>query len=171
MQPGREQEPRPAEEPLVIPVVQEELRVERRAVATGKVLVRTGVHLREEVVDLPLASEEVEVQRVAKNEFVEARTPIRQEGDTTIVPVFEEVLVVQKRLLLKEEVHLVRRRREERRPQRFELRSEEVTVERTKEAGEVLPEAGAGAAGGPSSPGAPEVAKAAGRRTGSEASP
>lgn len=127
-------------DPVVIPVVQEELRVETRAVATGKVLVRKTVQVREEVVDLPLATEELEVRRVAINRVVAATSPIRQEGDTTIIPVFEEVLVVEKRLLLKEEVHLVRRRREEHRPQRLEVLSEEVTVERVK-AGEVPTEA------------------------------
>jgi uncharacterized protein (TIGR02271 family) len=123
------------EDPLEIPVVQEELRVEKRAMATGKVVVRKTVQVRDELVDLPLASEELEVRRVPKNEFVARASPVRQEGGTTIVPVFEEVLVVEKRLLLKEEVHLVRRLREQHRPQRVEVRTEEVTVERV-EAGE-----------------------------------
>lgn len=120
------------EEPLIIPIEQEELRVGKRAVVTGKVQVRKTVKVVDELVDLPLAVEEVEVRRVAKGELVAAITPIRQEGDTTIVPVFEEVLVVEKRLLLREEVHLVRRRREEHRPERVEVRSEEVSVERVK---------------------------------------
>lgn len=34
---------------------------------------------------------------------------IRTEGDVTIVPVLEEVLVVEKRLVLKEELHIRRR--------------------------------------------------------------
>lgn len=122
-------------EPLRIPVVQEELRVETRVTATGKVLVRKAVRVEDELVDVPLTDVEVEVRRVPKDELVAETWPIRQEGDTTIVPVFEEVLVVEKRLRLKEEVHVIRRRREQHRPQRVEVRKEEVTVERM-EAGE-----------------------------------
>jgi len=47
-----------------------------------------------------------------------------------IVPVLEEVLVVQKRLMLKEEVHVIRRKVETHQPQHMLLRSEEVIVER-----------------------------------------
>ena len=132
MQPDRSEPGERPPEPPAIPVIQEELLVEKRVVPTGTVLVRKSVQVRDEVVDLPLISEELEVRRVAINRFVAETSPIRQEGDTTIVPVFEEVLVVEKKLLLKEEVHLVRHRREEHRPQRMEVRSEDVTVERVK---------------------------------------
>jgi len=40
---------------------------------------------------------------------VETAPEIRTEGDVTIVPVLEEVLVVEKRLVLKEELHIRRR--------------------------------------------------------------
>jgi stress response protein YsnF len=33
---------------------------------------------------------------------------VRTEGETTIIPVVEEVLVVEKRLVLKEEIHIRR---------------------------------------------------------------
>src|SRR5690606_31687528 len=55
---------------------------------------------------------------------------IRYEGDTMIVPVLEEVLVMQKRLLLEEEVRITRRRSEHRAPQRVMLREEHAEVER-----------------------------------------
>jgi hypothetical protein len=47
--------------------------------------------------------------------------------------VLEEVFVVDKRLLLKEEVRITTRRRETHAPQRVVLRHEEVTVERIQE--------------------------------------
>lgn len=55
-------------------------------------------------------------------------------GDVMIVPLLEEVLVVEKRLMLKEELHISKRRTEVHNPQRVILRSEEVTVERIDEA-------------------------------------
>jgi stress response protein YsnF len=62
---------------------------------------------------------------------VDEPVPTRTEGETTIIPVMEEVLVVEKRLRLKEELHVTRRRTEHRDPQRVTLRSERVEVERT----------------------------------------
>ena len=47
-----------------------------------------------------------------------------------IIPVLEEVLVIQKRTVLKEELHVTRLRREvHHEPQHVVLRAEEVTVE------------------------------------------
>jgi hypothetical protein len=62
--------------------------------------------------------------------FVEAAEEPRIEGDVTVVPVYEERLVVEKRLFLLEEVHLrrVERAREVEVP--VELRRQEAVVER-----------------------------------------
>jgi uncharacterized protein (TIGR02271 family) len=82
------------------------------------------------VVDLPLEKEEVEVERVAVGRVVETAPEIRREGDTLIVPLVEEVLVVEKRLVLREEVRVTTRRSQTRQPQRVMLRSEEAEIER-----------------------------------------
>jgi uncharacterized protein (TIGR02271 family) len=83
----------------------------------------------EEFVDEPLLEEEVEVERVAINRIVDGPLPVRYEGDTMIVPLLEEVLVVEKRLVLKEELRITKRQHKTRKPQRVTLRSEEVRVE------------------------------------------
>jgi stress response protein YsnF len=44
--------------------------------------------------------------------MVETAPEIRTESDVTILPVVEEVLVVEKRLVLKEELHIRRRVRQ-----------------------------------------------------------
>ncbi len=116
--------------PVVIPVVEEEFQVEKRKVEAGGVRVTKTVREREEVIDEPLVKEEVQVKRVPVNRVVDGRVEIRQEGETMIVPVLEEVLVVEKRLVLKEEWHITRRRVEAHSPQRVILRSEEVSVDR-----------------------------------------
>jgi stress response protein YsnF len=54
---------------------------------------------------------------------------VRYEGDTMIVSIMEEVLVVEKRWMLKEEIHLRQRRVERHQPQRVTLRREEALVE------------------------------------------
>ncbi len=54
--------------------------------------------------------EEYNIERVAVGKIV-TDTPVqRQEGDTLILPVTEEVLVTEKRLLLREEIRITRRR-------------------------------------------------------------
>src|SRR4029453_2642589 len=82
------------------------------------------------LVDEPLWREDVEITRVPVQRVVDGPIPVRTEGETTIISLVEEVLVVEKRLMLTEELHLRTRRREMRQPQRVTLRREEARVER-----------------------------------------
>lgn len=120
----------PHEEVVRIPVVEEQVNVVKRPVEKGRVRIVKTVQEREEVVDVSLMEEEVEVNHVPVNQLVDRTEAVRHEGDTMIVPIYEEVLVVRKRLMLKEELHITRRRREVNRPQTVTLRREEVEVER-----------------------------------------
>jgi uncharacterized protein (TIGR02271 family) len=117
-------------ERAVIPVVEEELAVGKREVEAGRVRVTKLVHEEQRVVDQPLTSEEVIVERVPVNRVVEGPVEVRHEGETMIVPLLEEVLVVEKRLMLREEVRISRRRSETHRPQTVTVRKEDVKVER-----------------------------------------
>lgn len=117
--------------PVVVPVVVEELSVGTRVVDTGVVRLRKVVHERVEVVDTALLRETVHVERVAVNRFVEGPVAPREEDGVWIIPVLEEVLVVEKRLVLREELRVTRRREPmPPAPQRVTLRREEVVVER-----------------------------------------
>jgi len=103
---------RPPTEPSaeeVIPLAEETLHVEKREMVTGKVRVRTVTEMVEEFVRANLHADTVEVTRVPVGKDVDAVPTVRTEGDVVIVPVLEEVLVVEKRLVLKEEVHIRRR--------------------------------------------------------------
>lgn len=115
---------------VVLPVVQEEVEIGARRVQTGTVRVSTRTTQREEAVDLTTVREEAEVRRVPVNKVVDAVPEVRREGDTMILPVMEEVLVVQKRLVLKEEIHVRTVRHETHDPRRIPLRGQEVVVER-----------------------------------------
>ena len=66
-----------------------------------------------------LFAEDVTVERVPVNRLIEGPMETRQEGETTVIPVVEEVLIMQKRLFLKEEVRITRRRREVREPRKI----------------------------------------------------
>jgi uncharacterized protein (TIGR02271 family) len=114
----------------VVPVIAEELPVERRAVETGRVRVTKLVHEQQQVVDEPSVNEEVVVERVPMNRYVDGPVQPRQEGDTLVVPVLEEVVVVERRLMLKEEVRITKRKTESRNPQTVTLRREDVKIDR-----------------------------------------
>lgn len=86
----------------------EEVTVEGRRVPGDTVRVATLVQVREAQVELGLMHERVEIERVPVDRIVEAVPPVRQEGDVTVLPVVEEVLVVERRLVLKEEVRVRR---------------------------------------------------------------
>jgi uncharacterized protein (TIGR02271 family) len=120
----------PREPPLVLPVLAEVLDVRTRPVETGRVRIHTTVHAREVLVDEPLLREEVAIERVPVNRVVEGPTPTRYEGDTMILSLLEEVLVVETRLLLTEELRITTRRTETHTPERVMLRHEDVTIER-----------------------------------------
>jgi uncharacterized protein (TIGR02271 family) len=120
----------PREPPLVLPVLAEALDVQTRRVETGRVRIHKTVHTREVLVDEPLLREEVIIERVPVNRVVEGPIPVRYEGDTVFISLLEEVLVVETRLLLKEEVHMTTRRTETHTPARVTLRHEDVTIER-----------------------------------------
>lgn len=118
------------ESSLVVPVIEETLTIHTRPRETGLVQIHKTIHERIETVDPPLYAEEVEVERVAVNRFVDAPVPVRHEEDTTIIPLLEEVLVVEKRLLLREEVHIKKARREVHNPQTIKVREERVDIVR-----------------------------------------
>ena len=104
--------------------------VHKERVATETVRLRKRVHEDEEVLDVPVQTEAIEVERVPVGRWLDAPAEIRHEGDTTVYPVVEEVLVVEKRLRLVEEVRVTRRQGTRRVQERVGLRREEVVVER-----------------------------------------
>ena len=118
------------EEVAAIPLVEERLSVAKRQVETGRVRVRISVEEREERVPVALAHDEVEIERVPKNVAVAEFPAVRLEGNTTIVPVVEEVVVVEKRLVLVEEIHVRRKSTTRNEEIPVMLRSEQASIER-----------------------------------------
>jgi uncharacterized protein (TIGR02271 family) len=121
-----------AAEVAVIPLVEERVSVAKRQVESGRVRVHVSVDEREEVVAQNLARDDVEIERVPRNVPLTEVPLVRLEGTTTIVPVVEEVLVVEKRLVLVEEIHIRRRSESERREIPVVLRREQARVERSE---------------------------------------
>jgi len=118
------------DETIAIPVVEEQARIGKRIVEGGRVRVQTRVEEREQVLRETLAHEEVTVERVPIDREVAEAPQIREEGGVTIVPVVEEVLVVERRLMLREELHIRKVRKTEEVETPVTLRSTRVEVER-----------------------------------------
>lgn len=126
------------QDPLRIPVVAEQLAVGTRTVDTGR-----GVRVHKTVVEQPVTIDEalghdaVDVRHVAVDRIVasDEAPSTRYEGDTLVVPVLEEVLVVERRVRIKEELHITRVRHERQHQETVVLKAEQVNVERFEESG------------------------------------
>ena len=114
----------------VIPLFQEELSVLKRVVPTSRVQVSRVTHSHEQLIDELLEREQVEVERVAFDKPVDQMPPVREEGDCIIIPVVEEMLKIERLLVLKEEVRIRRVKGTERYQERVTLRKQEAVVNR-----------------------------------------
>ena len=117
-------------EQVVVPVVREEVEVARERVETGVVRVRKVMQERVEVIDEPVLHDEVDIEHVAINRPVDGPQPPREEGNVLIVPVYEEVITVQKQWVLREEIHFRRREVRTRHREEVVVREESAVVER-----------------------------------------
>ena len=113
-----------------IPVIEEQIQVGKQVVETGRLLITKTIREEEQQVDLPLLQEEFSVERVPINQYVDTPPATRVEGDTTIYPVLKEVLVIEKKLVLIEEVRITKRQQITHDSQSIILRKEEITVDR-----------------------------------------
>jgi stress response protein YsnF len=114
----------------VLPLAEEALRVDVRENVTGRVRISTTTEIIEELARADLQRETVDVTRVLIDRPVDAPPQIRTEGDVVIVPVVEEVLVVEKRLVLREELHIRRHSETQSVEVPVELRRQRAVIER-----------------------------------------
>jgi stress response protein YsnF len=89
----------------VIPVIAEEVHAGVRT-ASGGVRVRKTVKSEEHFLRQSLASERLDVERVAVNRIVDGPQPVREEGDTVIIPVMKQVVRVD--WVVVEEIRITR---------------------------------------------------------------
>ncbi len=119
-----------ANETVTVPVMREEVDITTRVVDTGR-----GVRVTRNVTEQPheireeLWQEELDVQRVAVNKVVAEAPPSRYEGDVLVVPVLEEILVIEKRYRIKEELRITRIRSRQEYRETIPLKVEDVQVE------------------------------------------
>ncbi len=118
-----------------VPVLEESLSLQRREVETGRVRVRLRTETEETQVHADLRSEAVEVERIPIGRELAAgeappSTREEEEGRVLVIPVLEEVLVVEKRLVLREELRVRRTSVSEPADMPVTLRRQHVEIER-----------------------------------------
>ena len=117
------------ENQIRVPVLEERLEVGTRPTELGEVRLHKTIETFEEVARQAVLREDVVVERVAMDRELDAPLEPHMDGDWFVVPIMEEVLVVQKRLVLKEEVRIKKRQVTEEYEVREHLRREHLEVE------------------------------------------
>src|SRR5215217_518675 len=117
--------------PRTVPVIEEVAHIHKEVVDTGTVTVRKTVHNETQTVNVPTKHEQVSVEHVPVNQYVDVIPAVRHEGDTMIIPVFREEVVVTTRIMLVEEVHVRKQVITTNTAHQVELRRESVNAERT----------------------------------------
>ncbi len=121
--------------PTVLLEAEEHIEVGTRVRETGRVRARVVTETRDEPIDATGWRETVEVERVPVGRVVDAPEGVRDEDGVVVIPVYEEVLVVERRLVLREEVRLTTRREPVPGPSSIPLRHQHVEVDRLPPAG------------------------------------
>jgi uncharacterized protein (TIGR02271 family) len=117
------------QEVAAIPLIEERVSVTKREVETGRFRIQVSVNERQENVPVDLSYDEVEIERVPMNKAVTQIPSVRLEGSTTIIPVVEEVVVVEKRLVIVEEIHVRRKTAHETKQIPVTIRSEQANID------------------------------------------
>lgn len=122
---------RSTEDKTVLPVIEEHVVITKEVIETGKVIIRKRVTEEEASINIPLIQEGYQVERLpGKKELLKEHPPVRYEGDNMVIPVVREVLVIEKRYEVMEEVHVIKTKTEVPHLQQITLLKEEVHVER-----------------------------------------
>jgi uncharacterized protein (TIGR02271 family) len=120
------------EEDLRVQRSEEELQAGVRERETGQVNVKKNVRTEHEVVRVPKRREEVDIERVpvaGEARQASGATEADIGEDEVVVQVFEEEVVVTKRVVLKEEIRLRKRVAWDEETVEVDLRKEEVEVD------------------------------------------
>jgi uncharacterized protein (TIGR02271 family) len=116
-------------QPDTLEIKQEEAEIQKSRILTGSVKIRTLVETFEDRVAAEVERQDVEITRVPVGRVVTTRPDVRFEDDMTIIPILEEELVVEKRLILREELHIRRKKTSETIEMPVMLRRDKVNVE------------------------------------------
>src|SRR4051812_30831887 len=114
-----------------IPVIKEEVEVEKKVIEKARVQLSKTVDEETETLNLPVMNEEVRIERIPINKIMDkAPEPVRYEDETMIIPVLREVAVIEKKILLVEEIRVIKTKIHSETTQEISLRKENIKIER-----------------------------------------
>ena len=116
----------------------EELTVGKESAEIGRVRVSKQTHTREVAIDEDLVKESAEVEIIPIGRQIFETPSVRHEGETLVLPIVEEVIHIERRLVLKEEIRITRRKITEQFHDRVTLRYQEAVVTRVQSASDVV---------------------------------
>lgn len=118
---------------ITVPIIEEEVIVNKKVVETARVTLSKKINESTETFEIPLTQEEIVIKRVPRNELIDTMPAAsRYEGDIMIIPVLKEVAVIEKRMMLVEEIHISKLKTEKTETREVTVRKEEINVTRTE---------------------------------------
>ncbi len=120
------------DKPVSLNVFEEQAQVDKKVIEKGTVRIVKKVNTEDETINIDLKTEEIKVERITVNKYVDTPPVVRYEGNTTIIPVIKEVAVVEKKLLLVEEIYVTKTINITSEEKIIPLRKEEVIVETSR---------------------------------------
>jgi len=134
-----DEEEDPVDRDVVVPVVQEQVHVDAVPVVTGGVRVTKHVETENQLIEQQLRRSHADVKRVKTNRVVDGPQAAQRVGNTLIIPVVSEVIRVEKRWVVTEEIHITQREDVERVQQTVPVNYETARIERLDESGTAIP--------------------------------
>jgi uncharacterized protein (TIGR02271 family) len=96
------------------------------------VKISKSVKEESEIINLPTVNEEVKIERFSRNQIIDKLPEaVRYEGNTMIIPVLQEITVIEKKILLVEEIHITKTSVSSTETKEVTLLKEEVKIERS----------------------------------------
>ncbi len=114
---------------IVVPVIDEQLTVNKVTIETGKVVIQKTIEEINEVLNIPLLHDEYAIERTPFNTYIDNAPQMRQEDDTIVIPVVKEIMI--KQLVLAEEIRITKRVLQTTGTETVTLRQEKVSVTHT----------------------------------------
>ena len=115
---------------IVIPLHSETIAVSKKKTATHRVRVQIVTREHAAPVDQLLTRELVEIERRPMCQLLDQVPAVREENNEIIIPVVEEILTIERGLILREEIRIRRKRTTERHQEDVTVRSQEAIVTR-----------------------------------------
>lgn len=119
-------------EKIVLPVLEEEIVSIKQNKITCRVKIDIETIETEHLENVQLFHQTIEITHKPIGQIVETAPEIRQEGQTMIIPVIEEIAVIVKKLFLKEEIHIHQSQTSENKKISLSLKKQQVKIERNE---------------------------------------